>query len=400
MSFYDLLRFSGRALRGHRLRASLSLVGVAIGVAAVIVLTSLGEGARLFVTGEFESLGTNLLIVVPGKNETTGAPIFGGVPHDLTVEDAEAIARRVPLARRVAPFALGTATARFGDRSREVRVAGTNDAMREVRKLHLSAGRYLPRGESGEGQRVCVLGVKIRGELFPGTNPLGEFLRIGDERYRIIGVMAARGTSLGTDLDEVVHVPVRQALRMFNTRSLFRILVEVGSHESIETAQEAVLRVLKERHQNVEDVTVFTQDAVLSTFGRILAILTAALAGIAAISLTVAGVGIMNVMLVSVSERTSEIGLLKALGVTRRQVLGAFLLEAAILSTTGGIVGLLFGLAGDRLLRAIYPTFPVEAPDWAIYGAIGLSIAVGMFFGALPARRASKLDPVAALGKR
>jgi putative ABC transport system permease protein len=225
-------------------------------------------------------------------------------------------------------------------------------------------------------------------------------LRIGDERFRVIGVIAPRGTSLGIDLDEVVHVPVVTAMRMFNRRGLFRALVEISSHDRIEEAKGEVLRVLTERHDGIEDVTVFTQDSVVATFGRILGILTAALAGIAAISLSVAGIGIMNVMLVSVSERSREVGLLKAVGATEGQILAAFLTEAALISTTGGALGLLAGLAGNRILLAFYPTFPFSPPDWAVAGALVVSLAVGMVFGALPARRASRLDPVAALAGR
>jgi putative ABC transport system permease protein len=402
VSFRDVLRLATGALTGHRLRSLLSLLGVSIGVAAVMVLTSLGEGARQYVVGEFASLGSNLVVVIPGKNETTGfaPPLIGGTVHDLTVEDADALPRRVRQIRRAAPLMVGTATARTGERSREVTIAGTTIDMMRIRKFRIGAGSYLPPGETSRAQRVCVLGVKLREELYPGVNPLGKLLRLGDERYRIIGVMAPRGTSLGMNLDEVVHIPVESALRMFNQRSLFRILLEVSSHEQIENAKQAAIEVLKERHDGIEDVTLFTQDAVLTTFGRILGILTASLAGIAAISLSVAGIGIMNVMLVSVSERRGEIGLLKALGATGGQVLAAFLVEAALLSTAGGAGGLTAGLGGIALIRAIYPSFPVQVPAWAVAGALGLSLVVGMVFGALPARRAARLDPVVALSGR
>ncbi len=401
MRFADLLRFSGGALRGHRLRTALSLAGVSIGVASVVLLTSLGEGARRYVTGEFASLGSNLLIVFPGKTETTGlSPFVTGAPHDLTLDDAEAIARRVPLARRVAPIVFGGATARYGERSRDVGVWGATAEPAAVRKVQLASGRYLPEGEPLRGQRVCVIGAKVREELFGATSPLGEFLRLSDERFRIIGVMAPRGLSMGADLDEMVHVPVSRALRMFNRTSLFRVLVEVSSHEEIPRARDAVIRLLTERHDAEEDVTVWTQDSVVATFSRILALLTATLAGIAAISLTVAGVGIMNVMLVSVSERTREVGLLKAIGVTGRQVVAAFLIEAAIISTAGGAVGIAAASAGAWALRALYPTFPVHAPEWAIPAAVGLALAVGLLFGVAPARRAARLDPITALARR
>jgi putative ABC transport system permease protein len=401
MTVRDLVAFSAGALRGHRLRTGLSLLGVAIGVASVVLLTSLGEGARLYVTGEFSSLGSNLLILFPGKTETTGmSPFVAGATHDLTLDDAEAIARRVRQARRVAPLVFGGATAQFGGRRRDAGVWGATSDMQEVRKIRLRLGRYLPAGDAARGQPVCVIGAKIRQELFGAASPLGEVLRLGDERFRVIGVMAARGMSMGVDLDEMVHVPVSRAMKMFNKTSLFRVLVEVSSHEEISAARQSVLDLMKQRHQGVEDVTVWTQDSVLATFSRILALLTAALAGIAGISLTVAGVGIMNVMLVSVSERTREIGLLKAIGVTGRQVVAAFLVEAAILSTAGGVAGLGAAFGLTRLLRALFPSFPARAPAWAVAAAIGVSLAVGLLFGALPARRASRLDPIAALARR
>jgi putative ABC transport system permease protein len=401
VSLLDLFRFSAGALRGHRLRTGLCLLGVAIGVAAVILLTGLGEGARLYVTGEFAQLGTNLLIVAPGKVETSGAaPIFGGAPHDLTVEDAEAIVRYVRSVRSVAPFSMGQAPARHGQTTRDVTVGGTTADFRLVRELQVRHGSYLPESGSSQSQRVCVIGPKIQQELFPGRNPLGEYLRLGEERFHIIGVLAPRGTSLGMNLDEVVHVPVRSCMRMFNQSSLFRLFVEVRSHEEIETTKQEVIDLLRERHGGVEDVTIYTQDAVLNTFGNILATLTAALGGIAGISLSVAGIGIMNVMLVSVSERTSEIGLLKALGASRRQILGCFLIEAAIISSAGGALGLATGFLFNRLITSFYPGFPVQPPQWAVAGAIAVSVLVGVIFGALPARRAARLDPVAALARR
>ncbi len=401
MSPLDLLRFSAGALRGHRLRTGLSLLGVAIGVASVILLTSLGEGARLYVTGEFSSMGSNLLIVLPGKTETTGGPpVLGGSANDVTLADADALARRIPTVRNVAPLIAGTATARAGERAREVVVAGTTPAMRQVRKIRLRTGAYLPEGDAERSARVAVLGTKVADELFPGRSPLGELVRIGDERYRVIGVMAPRGVSMGENLDEIVHIPVAAAMKLFNRRGLFRVVVEATSFEAVEATKAAMLKVFVERHDGVEDVTVLTQDAVMAAFSRILTILTAALGGIAAVSLSVAGIGIMNVMLVSVSERVREIGLLKAVGVTRGQVLAAFLVEAVILSASGGLVGLAVGFLSGRVLKTVYPAFPIHAPGWAVAGALALSAVVGVAFGALPARRAAGLDPVAALARR
>ena len=399
MRLADLFVFAAGGLRGHRLRTFLSLLGVAIGVASVILLTSLGEGARLYVTGEFASLGSNLLIIIPGKTETKGlAPLVSTAPHDLTRQDAAALLQRVPAIRRVAPLVLGTASVRAGEHSREVTVVGATRDILEIRRLKMAGGRFLPQDQPDAA--VCVVGARIQRELFPDQNPLGQLVRIGEWRFRVIGVIAPRGTSIGMDMDQVVEIPVATALRLFNRTGLFRILAEVGSHDDLNQAQRDALAVLRERHAGQEDVTLLTQDAVLDTFNQILRALTAALAGIAAISLGVAGLGIMNVMLVSVSERTREVGLLKAVGATYAQVVAVFLVEAAILSSAGGSLGLLAGLGAGRFLQRLYPDFPLQPPVWAILAALAVSGSVGLFFGILPARHAARLDPVQALMRR
>ena len=398
LSIWDLFRFSLRALRGHRLRTWFSVLGVAIGVASVIMLTSLGEGARLYIAGEFTSLGTNLVVVIPGKTETLGAaPFVNTAPNDLTVADAEAMGREIPEIRLVAPVALGTAETKYKDRIREATVIGTTHEVKEIRGLKMGVGRFLPKGI--RDAPVCVLGARIQRELFGNQNPLGETIRIGGSRFRVVGVIAARGTTLGMNMDDVIEIPVDSAMRLFNRTSLFRIMAEVGSSANIETAKTAVIDLMVKRHGE-EDITVLTQDAVLSTFGRILSILTLALAGIAAISLSVAGIGIMNVMLVSVSERTREIGLLKALGTTRRQILSVFLIEAAIISSAGGLLGFVVGIGAGQIAQQIFPAFPAQPPLWAVLASLGVSIGVGVLFGALPARNASRLDPIVALMRR
>jgi putative ABC transport system permease protein len=400
MSLRDVLGFAARALRGHRLRTGLSLLGVAIGVAAVVTLTALGEGARRYVIAQFASVGTNLLIVLPGKTETTGGmPGFGGVPHDLTLEDAEAILRGVPEVDKAAPVVMGTETVAYGERQREVGLFGATHEMLEIRRLSVSQGQFLPALEWDRGSPVAVLGSVPARELFPGEDPLGRVIRIGDWRMRVIGVLAPRGQQLGVNMDDVVMIPVATAMKMLNRRSLFRLVLQVRSHIDLERAKERLVRLVTERHGE-EDVTAITQDAVLTAFSSILGALTMALAGIAAISLAVAGIGIMNVMLVSVSERTREVGLLKALGAGRGQILAAFLAEAMLLSTSGGLLGLGVGWAVVQALVALYPALPAAPPLWAVAAAFALSVGVGAVFGVLPARRATRLDPVAALGGR
>jgi putative ABC transport system permease protein len=400
MTFGDLLVFATGAVRGHRVRTALTVTGVAIGVAAVIVLTALGEGARRYVVGQFESLGSTLLAVVPGKTETTGAAAFMSVTtKDLTLADAEAIARRVPSVVRMAPMTMGSETVAHGDRARQVAVVGATSDFLQVRRLRLGRGRFLPPGDLRRGMPVAVLGAGVARELFPSGDPVGAIVRIGAVRARVVGILEPHGTQLGMNLDEVAIIPVARAMRLFNRRSLFRILLDVRAHADLDAAKASVVAVVKERHGE-EDVTVVTQDAVMSSFSKILRALTLAVAAIAAISLAVAGIGIMNVMLVSVAERTGEIGLLRAVGVARGQITGVFLAEAALLSLGGGIVGVAVGLAGVWALVATYPALPAQAPLWAIASALGLALAIGLVFGLVPARRAARLDPVAALAGR
>ncbi len=399
MTVPDLFAFCLRAFSGHRLRTALSLLGMAIGVAAVITLTALGEGARRYVIDQFADIGSNLLIVIPGKTETTGIPGVAAAANDLTLEDARAIERRIPEAEKVAPLVIGTETVSHGARRRQVAVVGSNRDLLEVRRLVLSHGEFLPAEELRRGAPVVVLGIKTARELFPGEEPVGQVVRIGGWRLRVIGVLAPKGVQLGADVDEIATLPVATAMRMFDRRSLFRIMIQVRQGADLEAVKTKVLHLLTERHEE-DDVTVLTQDAVVSTFSQILGALTLALGAIAAISLSVAGIGIMNVMLVSVSERTREVGLLRALGVRRRQVLAVFLTESALLSLSGGLLGLAAGWGAVRILVRVFPALPASPPVWAVAAALILSFAVGILFGWLPSRRAARLDPVAALAGR
>lgn len=401
MTIGETIRFCFRSLAGYPLRTGLMLLAMAIGVAAVIVLTSLGEGARRYVKDQFTSLGTHLLIVLPGRSETVGGPppLLGQIPRDLTVADAMALYRSHAV-RKVAPIMVGSAPVNRNALTREAVVLGSTAELYDVRNLTMAQGRFLPNREVRRAEAICVLGYKLKNELFGNRSPLGRFVRIGGRRFRVVGILAERGQSLGLDISDVVIIPVASAQAIFNSSSLFRILIQARSRDAVPGAKASVLEIIRTRHDGEDDVTVITQDAMLATFDRILRALTLALAGIAAISLVVAGILIMNVMLIAVSQRTAEIGLLKAIGTPERQVQHLFLFEAAMLSAVGAAVGIILSAGGVELLKWLFPVFPVAVPYWSPVAAIGVALVTGVVFGVLPARQAAHLDSVTALSRR
>jgi len=402
MRIPDLLGFARDAATGNPLRTSLLVLAMAIGVAAVVVLTALGDGARRYVVNEFASIGTNLVIVLPGRSQTGGfnpANAITGTPRDLTIADAQAVQRGSAI-QRLAPLAVGSSEISVGGKLREVLVAGTTAEFIQVRRLVIAQGRFLSTEDWTRGMAEVVIGAKVRSEMFGAEPAVGRLVRIGDRRFRVIGVLSASGQGLGMESDELVIVPVALAQAMFNSNTLFRILIEARNREAIPLAKAQALEIIKQRHEGEEDVTVITQDAILATFDKLLGTLTLAVAGIAAISLAVAGVLVMNVMLVSVTQRTAEIGLLKALGATGGTIQLAFLTEAALLSLAGAIVGYGLGLAGAALIRFFYPAFPAFPPNWAVVAGLGTALATGILFGVAPARSAAALDPVQALARR
>jgi putative ABC transport system permease protein len=402
MKLRDVARLAWGNLRGYPGRTLLMVLAMAIGVAAVIMLTGLGEGARRYVVNEFASLGTNLLVVFPGRSDTAGAgPGFfiGQTPRDLTLEDALALARG-RYVRRVAPLSVGSALVAHGGRSREGPILGSTHEWLDIRNMQLEQGSFLPVGDPREAQPVCVIGATVRRELFGAEPAVGQQVRIGDRRYRVAGVLASQGQHLGFNTDEIVIVPVASAQQLFNTNTLLRVLVEARGREQIELAKQEVESILQVRHEGERDVTVVTQDAVLATFDKILRALTLAVAGIAAISMAVAGILIMNVMLITVAQRTREIGLLKAIGGTPAQIRDLFFAEALLLSVTGASVGLVLGVAGSLVIIHLYPSLPAMPPVWAVAGALGMALTTGVVFSVMPARRAARIDPVLALSRR
>ncbi len=393
----DLVRLAAGAVNGHRLRSGLSMVGIAIGIAAVILLTSIGEGTRRYILGQFSQFGANLIIINPGKAKTSGMPgMFGGTTRHLTIDDAAALAR-IPGVERVVPAAMGTARIEAGERGRNVAVNGVTPDIETVWRFHPRVGGFWPSGDARRGAPAVVLGPKVARELFADRSPLGETVRIGGRRFRVTGVMEPKGNMLGFDLDDTVYVPVATALQMFNLADLGEIDVGYASTEATARIVAEAKRVLRERHGGEEDFTVITQEAMLAVFGNVMRMITMAVGAIAGISLVVGAIGILTMMWITVRERTAEIGLVRALGASTRQVAALFLAEAAAVAVLGGAAGVASGLGLAAGLRWLVPGLPVETPVGFVGAALGLSLAVGLLSGVLPARRAAGLDPVEAL---
>ena len=397
----DIFKHATASIRSQRSRTVLIILAMSIGVMSVSALIALSESARNYIVQEFEGLGTHLVIVLPGRTETTGGPppLFGETPRDLTLDDAKALAQS-PFIAALAPLTIGLAPVTFAGLERETNVFGSSHELLRVRHLTIAQGNFLPPSDQDNALPVCVIGQTIRKELFANSPALGQWLRINDRRFRVIGVLAPEGESIGVDFDEMVIVPVASAQALFDTQSLFRILVESKSREAMPKAVTDIKKIIQLRHEGEDDITIITQDSVIGAFNKILVALTIAVGCIGGISLLVAGILVMNVMLVSVTQRTAEIGLLKALGASQAQVQWLFLAEAVLLSLVGAIIGLLLGQLAIALLQLVYPTFPVELPTWGLVSALVVAIVTGLLFGVLPARKAAQLDPVSALSKR
>jgi putative ABC transport system permease protein len=394
----DLMRMAWGAVAGHRLRSALTMLGIAIGITAVMLLTSLGEGLRVYVISEFTQFGTNLIGINPGKSETSGGnpAAMAGTIRKLTVEDVDVL-RRIPLVDTAMPVSFGNARVEAGDKGRSVLVYGVTSEMPRVWQFDVRQGQFLPPGDPRQGAALAVLGSKVKRELYGDANALGERIRIGGRPFRVIGVMEPKGLFLNIDLDDNVWVPVSQAMSLFNREDLFEIDVIYRNAGATRAVVDAIRQVMLERHDGEEDFTITTQESMLQTLDRIIGVVTAAVGAIGGISLLVGAIGILTVMWISVNESTSEIGLLRALGARRGQVLAYFLLQAALLATAGGAAGVAAGFGIIRLLHLALPALPVSTPIEYVLGALALSFVVGVASGVLPARRAARLDPIEAL---
>jgi putative ABC transport system permease protein len=393
-----VLRFALGAITGHRLRSTLSALGVAIGVASVILLTSLGEGTRDYVTAQFMQFGTSLVAVTPGKVETLGGipGVLGGTTHKLGFDDAEAL-RQVAGVAGVVPIVMGQARVEANSRGRSVYLFGVTHEAPLVWSFPVDQGTFLPAIDPRRQGAHAVLGPTLARELFGAASPLGARVRIGGRSFLVVGTMASKGQMVGLDLDDAAYVPVATAMGIFNLDELNEIDVLASATGAVPAMVEGLRRVLKERHRGQEDFTITSQAEMLETSGRVIGMITAAVSAIAAISLLVGAIGILTILWISVHERTQEVGLLRALGVTPDEIGRLFLLEAALIAVAGGLVGVTAGLAIGALLRMLVPALPLAPSPSAIAAALAMSLAVGLASGWLPARRAAALDPVDAL---
>lgn len=397
MLYIDALRLALRAVTAQRLRSFLTLLGIAVGIASVILLTSIGEGIHRFVLAEFTQFGTNIVKVSPGKVKTSG-PAPSGIPSSvrpLTLEDAEAI-RRLPYVKGVTPNVWGNTEVGAQGRLRRSMILGVGPDMLDVYRMRMLSGQFLPQDALENARAFVVLGAKLKQELFGNENPLGLRVRLGNAQFRVIGVLEPKGQFLGVDLDDTAYIPVARAMELFNREGLMEIELSYQEGVSASSMVSGITRLLVARHGR-EDFTLVTQEDMLRTLSNILNILTMAVGALGGISLLVGGVGIVTIMTIAVSERTGEIGLLVALGAPRRTILALFLGEAVALSALGGVIGLTLGYTLAQVIHLAVPALPVHTPISFVILAETVAIAIGLAAGVLPARSAARLDPVEAL---
>jgi putative ABC transport system permease protein len=397
MQLIDSSRLALRAVTAQKLRSFLTLLGIAVGIASVILLTSIGEGIHRFVLAEFTQFGTNIVNITPGKVKTSG-PAPTGIPSSvraLTLEDTALLAR-LPNVTAVSPTVWGNTEVGANGRLRRSMVSGVGSEMLEVYRMKVRSGQFLPPDALENARAFVVLGAKLKTELFGTENPLGQRVRLGNAQFRVIGVLEPKGQFLGIDLDDAAYVPVARAMELFNREGMMKI--DVAYREGVPAASVvgSITRLLVARHGR-EDFTLVTQEDMLRTLSNILDILTMAVGALGGISLLVGAVGIATIMTISVAERTGEIGLLVALGATQRSILGLFLGEAVALSALGGLAGLVLGLGLAEIIHLVVPALPVETPMSFVLAALALAVAIGLLAGVLPARSAARLDPVEAL---
>ncbi|MBF2007898.1 MAG: ABC transporter permease [Chlorogloeopsis fritschii C42_A2020_084] len=402
MNLLESLQMAGKTLLSNKLRSSLTMLGIVIGNASVIAMIGVGEAGQKFVNKQLESLGPNVLFIIPGNQETQR--ITRDVPKNLVLADAEAIATQVPTVVGVAPELNTRQVVTYRNRNTNASIIGTTPSFPRVREFETGKGRFFTDIDIKRNNQVTVLGADLAQRLFGTQNPVGEQLRIKNSSFQVIGVLEAKGSSLGANYDEAALIPITtSANRLVGRNSPYGIALDyivasARDSNSVDAAEFQITNLLRLRHKitGEDDFSIRSQKDALQTVGQITGALTIMLAAIAAISLIVGGIGIMNIMLVSVTERTQEIGLRKAIGATEQDILVQFMIEAIILSAAGGLVGTVIGVGGILLVGALTP-LEAGISVMAITLTVGVSGAIGLFFGVVPARRAAKLDPIVAL---
>lgn len=387
------------ALIENKLRSMLTMLGMIIGVSAVILLVSVGTGAKRYITSEFESLGTNIIIVQPGKTDKKshmGPPVTSS-KGKLSLSDVDALIKTSPSLSAVSGIMFGAGTVKNDEATQNINIFGSNEQFIKIFNMTIAEGNYISKEEEDAGRRVVVLGHEVKKGLFGSDVALGKLVKINESEHRVVGVIKETGNKLGFNVDEMVFIPTKSALRLFNTDKLFGIRAAARSRGGINDAVKELTLILKERHNNEEDFTVVTQVTMLESMNTILNMLTYALAAIALISMLVGGIGIMNIMLVSVTERTREIGIRRAVGARRADILRQFITEAVVISVTGGLMGILISLAITNMLYIFFPGFDARPPFWIIPPAFFLSFFTGLIFGVWPARKASHIQTIDAL---
>lgn len=392
----DYSHFINKAIQAHRTRSYLTMLCIAIGITAVMLLTSIGEGIHRFVLAEFTQFGTTLIGINPGRVTTAGASIgVFGTERPLTIDDAEAL-RRIPKVNAVIPLVQGNAEIEAQKKSRRTTVYGVGADFPIVFSFNIRSGKFLPHDDVHSPRAYAVLGYKLKTELFGDKSPLGQLIRVGGNRFRVIGVLESKGQVLGFDLDDAAYIPTQRGLALFNRESVMEIDLVYKEGANEKALVRAIEDIIIARHGR-NDVTITTQQQMLDVLGSILNILTFAVGALGGISLLVGGVGILTITTIAVRERTSEIGLLRALGAQKNQILWLFLGEATMLSTLGGLAGIFLGVGLAALLSQLVPALPTQFSMFFAILSVVTSIVIGLFAGVYPALQASKMDPVEAL---
>ncbi|HOH49741.1 MAG TPA: ABC transporter permease [Candidatus Hydrogenedentes bacterium] len=394
----DHLTSALASIAQNKVRSLLTTLGVIIGVMSVILLIALGESAQAYVQKEFAILGSNILIITPGKQETTGLfPITAGSNRKLTHEIAQSIKRKVPGVSGVASNIIGLSAVRYGKRTRSVLTIGTTPDFDSVRQLRTQIGRFITDRDIERNNRVCIIGTTLKREIFGDEPALHKRVTVNGSKHMVVGILEERGMAMGIDLGDLCIIPLPSAQEIFNRKELWEILVGTTNQEEIPRVEKELHKLMMEAFDNNEDFTVTDQEGMLDTFKRIFDMLRLLLVGIASISLLVGGIGIMNIMLVSVRERTREVGVRMAIGARRFDIALQFLIESVTLSVMGGLIGIGLGALGSFVIHTLYPTLPIGLSLWSTALSFSFSLAVGVFFGVYPAVKAAGVDPVEAL---